>query len=223
MAIFSNFKNQSQRFMTIFRNFKNQLQRFITIFGNVINQGITNRSKIKTLRYFRLRSSTLESKTQHIIKMNKRRIKFVTKILDEVKDQFPETKEFIDEHQEQGCSKENISMEEVIFLFTCLHAKIQHRKTFFIFVLLGFKTETFSQHLTKYVKRYSMKLNSLGHEIYLRVIWIQFNKSFLRFFFTDKVDLENGFAKMLVIQYFYNPQSCIEGRVLRSTEQHFCL
>ena len=126
MAIFSNFKNQSQRFMTIFRNFKNQLQRFITIFGNVINQGITNRSKIKTLRYFRLRSSTLESKTQHIIKMNKRRIKFVTKILDEVKDQFPETKEFIDEHQEQGCSKENISMEEVIFL---LHAYMQKFST----------------------------------------------------------------------------------------------
>ena len=48
----------------------------------------------------------------------------ITKILDEVKDQFPETKEFIDEHQEQGYSKENISMEEVIFLFTCLHAKI---------------------------------------------------------------------------------------------------
>ena len=36
--------------------------------------------------------------------------------------------------------------------------------------MLGFKAETFSLRLTKYVKRYSMKLNSLDHDIYLRVI-----------------------------------------------------
>ena len=61
-------------------------------------------------------------------------------------------------------------MEEVI-LFTCLEVKSQHRETFFYFVVLGLKAETFSLHLTKYVKGCSMKLNSLDHDIYLCVIW----------------------------------------------------
>ena len=43
--------------------------------------------------------------------------------LNEVKVQFPETKEFIEERLEQECSKENLSAEEVISLFTCLEAK----------------------------------------------------------------------------------------------------
>ena len=42
-------------------------------------------------------------------------------------------------------------------------------------LVLGFKAERFSLHLTKY----TMKLNSLSHDTYLSVIWIQFNKSFL--------------------------------------------
>ena len=37
--------------------------------------------------------------------------------------EFPETAEFVDDRPEQKCSKENISVEEVIFLFTCLEAK----------------------------------------------------------------------------------------------------
>ena len=45
-------------------NFKTQSQRFMTIFRNFINQGITNNSKIKTLRYFGLRSIALASKTE---------------------------------------------------------------------------------------------------------------------------------------------------------------
>ena len=36
----------------------------MTIFSNFINQGVTNYSKIKTLRYFVLKSSALESKIQ---------------------------------------------------------------------------------------------------------------------------------------------------------------
>ena len=50
-----NFKNQSHRFMTLFRNFKTQSHRFITKFSNLSNQGVTSHSKIKTLRYFRLK------------------------------------------------------------------------------------------------------------------------------------------------------------------------
>ena len=46
------------------------------------------------------------------------------------------------------------------------------QKIIFYSAVLGFKAETFSLHLTKYVKRYSMKLNSLGYDIYLHVICI---------------------------------------------------
>ena len=55
--------------------------------------------------------------------MEKRRSKIFLKVLSEVKVQFPETKEFIDERLEQKCLKENMSKEEVIFLFTSLKAK----------------------------------------------------------------------------------------------------
>ena len=55
--------------------------------------------------------------------MDKRRIRITTKVLDELKVQFPETKEFIEERLEQECLKENVSVEEVIFLFTSLKAK----------------------------------------------------------------------------------------------------
>ena len=55
--------------------------------------------------------------------MDKRRIRITTKVLDEVKVQFPETKEFMEERLEKECLKENISVEEVIFLLTSLKAK----------------------------------------------------------------------------------------------------
>ena len=55
--------------------------------------------------------------------MEKRRCKIFLKALSEVKAQFPETKEFIEERLEQKCLKENMSKEEVIFLFTSLEAK----------------------------------------------------------------------------------------------------
>ena len=45
------------------------------------------------------------------------------KVLDQVKTQFPETKQFIDGCLEQECLKENISAEQVTFLFTCQKAK----------------------------------------------------------------------------------------------------
>ena len=55
--------------------------------------------------------------------MGKRRIKIAIKLLDEVKEHFSETKDFIEDCIEQECSKENITVEEVIFPFTCLEAK----------------------------------------------------------------------------------------------------
>ena len=64
--------------------------------------------------------------------MNKQRLRITLNVLNKVKDQFLETKEFIDDCIEQECLKENISVEEVIFLLTCLEAKGLHRKTFII-------------------------------------------------------------------------------------------
>ena len=51
-------------------------------------------------------------------------------------------------------------------------SKTLAQKNIFYSVVLGFKAERFSLHLTEYAKRYSMKLNLLSHDIYLRVVWI---------------------------------------------------
>ena len=60
------------------------------------------------------------------------------------------------------------------FSFYKPRSKELAQKNIFYFVVLDFKAEMFplELHLTKYVKRYSMKLNSLGYDIYMRVIWI---------------------------------------------------
>ena len=49
--------------------------------------------------------------------MDKRRIKIAIKVLGEVKIQFPETVEFINDRLEQECQKENMSVDEVIFFY----------------------------------------------------------------------------------------------------------
>ena len=55
--------------------------------------------------------------------MNKRRIKIAIQVLNEVKTKYPHTTEFKDDLLEQECRKRNMSVDEVIFLFTCLEAK----------------------------------------------------------------------------------------------------
>ena len=55
--------------------------------------------------------------------MDKQGLRITFKILNGVKIQFLETKKFIEECLEQECLKENISVKEVIFLFTILEAK----------------------------------------------------------------------------------------------------
>ena len=118
MTVFRNFKNQSQRFMTIFRNFKNHSQRFMTIFRNFKNQSQRFMIRIKTLRYFRVRFSALESKTKIAHnKMDKKRLRVALK-----------------EAMEQECLKEKITVEEVIFL-TILEVKSYPRKNIFYFVV----------------------------------------------------------------------------------------
>ena len=58
------------------------------------------------------------------------------------------------------------------FSFNMPRSKTLTQKNIFCSVVLDFKAETFSLHLYKYAKRYSMTLNPPGHDIYLRVIWI---------------------------------------------------
>ena len=55
--------------------------------------------------------------------MEKWKLKITLEVLNEVKVEFPETKKFIEERLEQKCAKENISVEEVIYIFTSLEAK----------------------------------------------------------------------------------------------------
>ena len=48
--------------------------------------------------------------------MDKGRIKIATKVPDEVKTEFPETAEFIDDLLQEECLKENVTEEEALFL-----------------------------------------------------------------------------------------------------------
>ena len=102
--------------------------------------------------------------------MDKRRVKAILRILDGAKLNFPETIQFNEDCLEQERSKENITVEEVIFFFFFFKktgSKKLVQKNIFYFVVLGFKVERFSLHLTKHVK-----INSLSYDIYFRVIWI---------------------------------------------------
>ena len=48
--------------------------------------------------------------------MGKRRLRVDLKVLDTVKNQFPNTKQFIEDLIDEECQKERISADEVIFL-----------------------------------------------------------------------------------------------------------
>ena len=61
----------------------------------------------KTLGYFWLRPSALVSKTEKT-QMEKYKLNTILEALNEVPAEFPETKQFIEEHLEQKCFKENV-------------------------------------------------------------------------------------------------------------------
>ena len=52
-------------------------------------------------------------KHTRVVRMDKKRLKITIKVLNDVKQEYPETR--IEERLEEECSKENISVEEVIF------------------------------------------------------------------------------------------------------------
>ena len=86
--------------------------------------------------------------------MDKKRLKVALTVLEAVKTEYPETNKFIKNLMDAECQKENMSADEVIF-FTSLEAK---------------SSENFFLFCSECVKRYCIKLNSLGYNIYLRVI-----------------------------------------------------
>ena len=77
----------------------------MTIFINFMNQGVTSHSKIKKLKCFRLRSSALARNTTHKA-MDKQRLKVISRVLEEVKLNFPETMQFTEDRLEQECLKQ---------------------------------------------------------------------------------------------------------------------
>ena len=66
--------------------------------------------------------------------MDKRRFGITLKVLNEVKVQFPETKEFIEERLEQECLEENISAEEVIFFYKPRSKELAQKNIFYFLV-----------------------------------------------------------------------------------------
>ena len=62
------------------------------------------------LRYFGVRSSALESKSKNNThnKMDKKRLRVALKVLDAVKTQFPDTKQYIEDLIDEECLKKNI-------------------------------------------------------------------------------------------------------------------
>ena len=55
--------------------------------------------------------------------MNKKRLKITPKVLNNVKEEYPATRKYIEDRLEEECSNENISVDEVIFLFAYWEAK----------------------------------------------------------------------------------------------------
>ena len=55
--------------------------------------------------------------------MDKKRLKITLKVLSNVAQEYPGTKRYIEDRLEEECLKENISVDEVIFLFTYREAK----------------------------------------------------------------------------------------------------
>ena len=65
-----------------------------------------------------VRSSALENKSKntHVTKMDKQWLRVALRVLGAVKEQFSDTKQFIEDLIDEECQKKKISAEEVFFL-----------------------------------------------------------------------------------------------------------
>ena len=90
----------------------------MAILSNLSNLGVASHRKIKTLGYFRLRSSALQ--IQHTTGKNQygqAQNEDCSESDSWSQTEYPQRAEFIDELLEQKCRKESMSVHEVIFLF----------------------------------------------------------------------------------------------------------
>ena len=65
--------------------------------------------------------------------MDKRRLRMISKVLREVKAQFPQIANSIEERIEEECSKENMSKEQVIFFLHTRKQRFSTEKNIFLF------------------------------------------------------------------------------------------
>ena len=108
LRILKNFKNQSQRFITIFKNFKTN---HIVLLYLVLCINIKNAEMPQD----RVQYTWKISKPTRIT-VDKKILRISLKVLETVKERFPDTKKFIDDMIEEQCQKERISVGGVIFL-----------------------------------------------------------------------------------------------------------
>ena len=118
----------------VFSETNHSVLYILTIFGVFITNHSVESSlhQNKMTWYFGLWSNALASKKRNNNKMEEQKFKITSEVLKEVTIEFPQFKEFIEQRLEQEYLKENISVEEVIFLFTRLEVKSWRKKTFFI-------------------------------------------------------------------------------------------
>ena len=60
----------------------------------------------------------MRTSKKHNHTMDKKRLKITPKVLCDVKQEYPGSKRYIKDRLEEDFSKENITVDEVIFLFT---------------------------------------------------------------------------------------------------------
>ena len=128
MAVFRNFKNQSQRYefsrtyleiLKTNRRFRN-LKEPITAFYDYIWLVMYPNKNAEILSG---ESSALEKiKIQVLVTTDKKRLRVALTVLEAVKNEFPKTKKSIENLMDEECQNEKISADEVIFV-TSLEAK----------------------------------------------------------------------------------------------------
>ena len=84
------------------------------------------------------------------------------KVLEKIRNEFPETAELIDDCLEQECKIDSRSGN---FSSYISRSKILAQRNIIYFVVPGFKAKMFLLHLTTHVK-----LNRLIHDIYSHVV-----------------------------------------------------
>ena len=94
--------------------------------------------------------------------MDKRKLKIISRILEEVKSNFPETVQFTDYTIHSIHSRARVFKRKYISwwgnFFSIPRSKKLALKNIFYSLVLGLKAERFSLHLTKYAMKYSMQL-----------------------------------------------------------------